>query len=249
MLNQAIIQRAKIEAAEKEVIRDLREMEITAAKERGIELVRIWSFEHDAWWRADHCGYTADKDIAGLYPRQEAEDICRRANYGGMLNEEIVEIGRNLKSEIRDLIEEINRQDNRATAHPYYFAVQELEWMPDPEGYAWGSEQREVGVLDDRCYDKESFREILNDLREEDECDLRDEEFEEIWERDKQMQTGMWITKGIFLTEIEANKFIQANAHNLGKTRTYVEHFYRNSQMELVFEALEEFAGTRIRRR
>lgn len=212
------------------------------------DLVMIWSFEHDAWWRPDHCGYTTSEEHAGLYPREEAKEICRKANYGS-LNEEIVEIEPDLKKRVRELIEEINRQDNRATAHPYYFAVQELQWFPDSEGYNWGEEQREVGIIDDRCYDKESFRDTLNEWREEDECDLRDEEFEEIWERDKQTQTGMWITKGVFLTETAANRFIEANVHNFGKTRTYVEHFYRNSQMELVFKALEAYAETRIKRR
>ena len=126
--------------------------------------------------------------------------------------------------------------------------MQELEWFPDPEGYNWGEEQREVVVVDDCCYDKEKFFEWLKESSDEDNDDIP-EDVEEIWERDKQTQTGMWITKGVFLTEIAANRFIEANAHNFGKTRTYVEHFYRNSQMELVFKALEAYSETRIKRR
>lgn len=211
------------------------------------DFVMVWSFEHDAWWRPDHCGYTNEEEQAGLYPRKEAEEICRKANHNS-LNEEIVEIEPDLKKQIRELIEEINRQDNRATAFPYYFAVQELEWMPDPEGYNWGEEQREIVVIDDCCYCKKTYRETVNE-----ELDgllpISDEAFDELWEKDKQTQTGVWITKGVFLTEIAANRFIEANAHNYGKMRTYVKHFYRNSQMELVFKALEAFAETRIKRR
>lgn len=36
----------------------------------------IWSFEHDAWRRAEGKGYTNDILQAGLYTKQEAEAIC-----------------------------------------------------------------------------------------------------------------------------------------------------------------------------
>lgn len=57
------------------------------------DLVKIWSFEHDAWWRPNSCGYTTVEADAGLYERKVAEDIVSRANHGGELNEGIVEIG------------------------------------------------------------------------------------------------------------------------------------------------------------
>ena len=35
----------------------------------------VWSFEHDAWWGPNHCGYTNDIDKAGRYTAQEAGSI------------------------------------------------------------------------------------------------------------------------------------------------------------------------------
>jgi hypothetical protein len=60
-------------------------------EERDQQLVLIWSYEHGAWWRASHLGYTADLLEAGLYKRNEAREICRRANRGGENDEEIRE--------------------------------------------------------------------------------------------------------------------------------------------------------------
>lgn len=40
----------------------------------------IWSVEHNAWWRSDHCGYTKELDNAGLYDIDEARKIVHNAN-------------------------------------------------------------------------------------------------------------------------------------------------------------------------
>lgn len=212
------------------------------------QYVRIWSFEHDAWWRPGSMGYTRDKGLAGLYRRADAEEICERANCSGTTNEVIVGDASGLKQQARSLIEDINEQDNRATASPYYFAVQELQWLPDPEGYNFGEESREVVVVDGDVYDRDEYRVHVNEDRGG-EPPISDEEFETLWEESKETQAGIWITKGIFLTEKAADTFIRGNSYKFGTTRTYVEHFYRNNQISLVFKVLEEFSGARIRRR
>lgn len=40
----------------------------------------VYSFEHDAWWGANHLGYTEDITEAGRYSLEEAKDICLKAN-------------------------------------------------------------------------------------------------------------------------------------------------------------------------
>jgi hypothetical protein len=42
----------------------------------------IWSNEHRAWWRHDHCGYTSDINDAGWYKREEAIRICALSRDG-----------------------------------------------------------------------------------------------------------------------------------------------------------------------
>lgn len=56
-----------------------------------------------------------------------------------------------------------------------------------------------------------------------------------------------WEDKEIFLTEPAAMLYMRANAHHLTEPRTFVKHFWRNSQMELVMRALEEFSGERLK--
>jgi hypothetical protein len=35
----------------------------------------IWSHEHGMWWGPNHCGYTPDLSLAGLYTAEEAGEI------------------------------------------------------------------------------------------------------------------------------------------------------------------------------
>lgn len=42
----------------------------------------VWSHEHNAFWRANHQGYTRSIERAGRYTRAEAEAICKNASYG-----------------------------------------------------------------------------------------------------------------------------------------------------------------------
>jgi hypothetical protein len=41
----------------------------------------VFSWEHNAFWRPDRCGYTRFIEKAGRYSREEAEAICRDADY------------------------------------------------------------------------------------------------------------------------------------------------------------------------
>ncbi len=41
---------------------------------------RIWSFEHNAWWKPDWNGYTENIKEAGIYTEENAKDICDSAN-------------------------------------------------------------------------------------------------------------------------------------------------------------------------
>lgn len=47
----------------------------------------IWSFEHDAWWAPERCGYTKDINKAGMYGLEEAAQICIDASYSGVAQE------------------------------------------------------------------------------------------------------------------------------------------------------------------
>jgi hypothetical protein len=194
-------------------------------------LVKIWSFEHDAWWRANRCGYTTSEAAAGLYLRSEAEKICTSANYGGKLGEEIVEIDQpSLKVRIAGLIREINQQDNRITASPYYFVVQSKRWVDTAH-----DGEKEVIHCDGDLYTLPEWLE------------LGEYHTEDTWqEQDPFWLRSEWEDREIFLTEKAALQYMRAQAHHLNEPRTFVKHFWRNSQMKLVMLALEEFSGEKL---
>ena len=50
----------------------------------------VWSFEHAQWWAPNKFGYTPDVTKAGRYFHEEAESICREANIGQLVKEEMV---------------------------------------------------------------------------------------------------------------------------------------------------------------
>ena len=39
----------------------------------------IWSYEHDAWWGPNHCGYTNDLEQAGRYSAVDTGEIVTRS--------------------------------------------------------------------------------------------------------------------------------------------------------------------------
>lgn len=45
-----------------------------------MRLFRIWSIEHDAWWRASWLGYTRELEEAGVYSEAETREVLARAN-------------------------------------------------------------------------------------------------------------------------------------------------------------------------
>lgn len=68
-----------------------RKIETVADARDVLDLVLIWSYEHNAWWKPASWGYTTDRIDAGCYTREEAETIVERANLLKK-NEAVVEL-------------------------------------------------------------------------------------------------------------------------------------------------------------
>jgi len=64
------------------------------------DIYLIWSFERGQWWAPNKFGYTSDVTQAGRYLKDDAESICRSANIGSMVNEDMVHT-----SDMRRIIE------------------------------------------------------------------------------------------------------------------------------------------------
>lgn len=57
----------------------------------------VWSYEHDAWWAPNRCGYTKSLTSAGIYTEAEAREIEADANRGGQRDEEARPLARYLR--------------------------------------------------------------------------------------------------------------------------------------------------------
>lgn len=51
---------------------------------------RIWSDEHKAYWRQNKCGYTEDKNTAGIYPFFQAWGMIHHAGQDKQIVFELV---------------------------------------------------------------------------------------------------------------------------------------------------------------
>lgn len=60
----------------------------------GIRYFKIWSHEHQGWWKPKKQGYTKIRSEAGVYPFYEALEIVESANIGlkDIPNEAMVEL-------------------------------------------------------------------------------------------------------------------------------------------------------------
>lgn len=142
---------------------------------------------------------------------------------------------------LSNLMKEINSQNNRLTASPYYFEVQSQEWQVCPEEdddasefYFWDCEPISAKEL------KEMPDEEKMDNFDSLDLDIITEDMS-----DPFYQTIVWVGKGIFLTEKAANDHIRLNNYHYHNPRTYVKYFWRNPEMDNLFEAIGIVSGVK----
>ena len=119
---------------------------------------------------------------------------------------------------IKDLREEYQKQDNRATAYPIYVTVQELVSIGViADGYSVNCPYGDGETRTEKRYEPD-----------ENEVDVED------------VQVGyIWVDREWFLTIKGAEEYVKANRHNHGKLRTYVHHFERrNFEMRELLKGL-----------
>jgi acyl carrier protein len=180
---------------------------------------------------------------------------------------------------LQALITEINTQDNRATAHPYYFTIastEEIIGLDDgfADTYVWVKEGGdEIGDDKDLIeYVKENLKELLEDHTLEaevvvmldslgvfvlsdfwdnkvdiDTLEIPTTDLEEIATTMDIVRYGIkkqTVYKGFFLTESAAEGHLNANRHHYGENaHTYIEHAFRNPELEKLLKSVGEIVG------
>ena len=124
---------------------------------------------------------------------------------------------------------ELNKQDHRGIAMPYFFQIQTEEEILVPEGSG-----EEKYLFEGDFYTEETIKEYWEDFYSE---DLTFEEF-------KQKYTTLVNTQiehqynNAFFTEKACKKHIKENAHHYRNPVDYLNHAFRNPELETILEFL-----------
>jgi hypothetical protein len=134
---------------------------------------------------------------------------------------------------IAKLSKTIETQDNRSTATPIYFTVRKFVDVIAADGC--GDKNAYFDRFDAENYTEESAKDRAKDL----EMDFEDyvEKRCTSYETKEEEQY-----EGFFLTLDGYNEHVRLNGHNISCNRfdSYVDHIYRNPEIESVIEAIKE---------
>ncbi len=144
-----------------------------------------------------------------------------------------------------ELSKELNTQDNRGTAMPYFFQIKTKEMVAVPDGCGtecWHYDGSQIETEDEI---NEAVAEYLG----------QDIEYVKlISESDKEsvLEKAGW-SKGnydfkenyqnAFFTEKSCKEHIRKNAYHYKEPVDYLNHAFRNPEMELVLKFLAELTG------
>jgi len=152
--------------------------------------------------------------------------------------------GKKMKIEISDesfefvkrLINEIDSQDNRATADPYYYVIQGIKERVTAPGCG----DDIVYVHDGQGFTKEDLMETFDLDTEGAFDDFITSNFTEEVEVTREHEDVPM--SNVFFTEKACHRHIELNHYHYSDGRSYVKHAWRNPEVENIFKALREIA-------
>lgn len=136
---------------------------------------------------------------------------------------------------IREFIHTIDTQDNRITAGPIQFLLQQKREYVAHDEYNHQTETiyRHHDMESTSC---KTYEEAVQWLKE---YGYKDDKLEKEIEHIEKFEMGhYWETSQSFMTEQGVKRHLELNRHNLGDHRDYVVHAFRNPEMRELFEAL-----------
>lgn len=148
---------------------------------------------------------------------------------------------------------EIKEQDNRATASPYFFQVQEDEEFGVPDGCGTTIWIDDCG--DNKLRTDEDVKEAIFDYKN---WDIDDEDsnilYDNLYRYDPEsILEEMGYRKvdvdirhtysNCFLTFKAYKEHLRQNKHNLNNPKSFLFHAFRNPEMDMIFKFFEEVYG------
>lgn len=139
---------------------------------------------------------------------------------------------------VRELIGEIDSQDNRCTAVPYFYVIRTQETIAVPDGcgdeirylHCDGEMMTEAEV---REWAEEPDKDIDDIIDDSDGCLTK-------YDIMKRMVTPE--NHNVFFTEKACRKHIESNHYHFTLPQDYVRHAWRNPEMDQIFEVLRQIA-------
>lgn len=152
---------------------------------------------------------------------------------------------------IKNLSHEMKTQDNRSTATPYSYRVQQDVQVFDSDENFYCDK---VGIKIDgenfdniedaiEYYDEDGELSIIGIEDLEEYLNKEDIHYNTYsWEYEERLSIGLQGGTNSFLTEDACKSYIESNKHNLNNPKSYVVHEYRNPEMEKLYEVIHKLA-------
>ena len=162
-----------------------------------------------------------------------------------------IEVNDEMYEFLMNLSKELNTQDHRCTATPYFFQIQGKREVAAPDGcgdVVWICDG-EVCLRDDEDIKKAVFEYKVWDLDNESDNDnynsLSDFDIEEILENNYRKANVIIenVYKNAFLTEKACKEHIRLNNYHYSDPQDFLTHAFRNPELEKVFEFLCGLTG------
>lgn len=133
----------------------------------------------------------------------------------------------------------MNAQNNRATAYPIIFQIQTNEQVAVPEGCGTEGWHQDGAVIETET----EMVNAINDYQDYEEMTVAKFVALESWEQDEIMEEAGWQKmnfdyqhkyQNAFFTEKACHEHIRLNSYHYAEPKSYVDHAFRNPEMEIV---------------
>ena len=159
-----------------------------------------------------------------------------------------IEVSDEMHEFLMNLSKELNTQDHRSTAMPYFFQIQTQERVPTAEGCG-----EEAWIYDGSMIETEE--EITETIAEYKGISVEKAKSLPLYQRETILEEAGYRKvnyemqekyQNAFLTSKACDDHIQANRHHYKSPVNYLMHAFRNPEMENLLKFLCELTGGQI---
>lgn len=167
-----------------------------------------------------------------------------------------IQVTDEMYNSLMELSKELNTQDHRCTAMPYFFQIRTDEWKSCSEGQGeevWFSdggfleseEEIKDAIIEYKEWENLPQKESTEKYNELDDWD-KDEILENNYRKVNREKSHKY--QNAFLTEKACREHIKSNSYHYNNPIDYLQHATRNSDMETIMKFISELNGGKMHR-